>query len=682
MNVKNKAVITLNSIAIILSTLAFYWQNLTIILNEALNNELATHILLIPPLFLYLIYRKRKVLRTAIAHKDDRNILASEIYGVLLCTLAILIYWHSAYTFNPLEYQLLSLPIFIAGTILILFNTETLKQLIFPLAFLAFLIPPPTEIAYKAGTYLAAISTEASYTILKTMRVPVTLSNRYWSPIITLQAPSGPIPFAIDIACSGIYSLIGFTVFAIFTAYIFRGATWKKLAILILGFPLIYALNILRITTIVLIGYWKGTDIALNLFHLLGGWTLIFLGTLALLLIAEKVFKIKTSNARKDGESCPQCRKYSNFCLFCGRLLKPKDIKLNKRNLAKIFLLTLMIIQLTLIQVPVFALTEGPATILNRTPTGNQATAQILPEIDGYNLSFLYRDTKFENISKQDASLIYKYTPQNGSKPTFWVGLEVGPTKGLLHPWEVCLVTWPRTHGEQPSVKTVDLRDVRLLENPPVVGRFFAFHPLNSNRTTVILYWYENSVFQTKSGFQNKYVKISLLTYIEKPDRYVKAEETLLPIGISIVKHWQTLKTWSWVTLAIAQNGSTLIILNTILLSTVALYQTMTRKKEEKAKLKLIEKIREKEDRFILKAVQKASEEGEATGEGIASNYKKLTGRTIEAEKLIEKLKEAEKAGLIERKIKNKNDKPVLTWKTVFPSKKITPKIEHSNKRS
>jgi exosortase/archaeosortase family protein len=48
----------------------------------------------------------------------------------------------------------------------------------------------------------------------------------------------------VDIACSGIYSLIGFVVFSAFIAYIIRESPKKKLATLLMGIPLIVALNI------------------------------------------------------------------------------------------------------------------------------------------------------------------------------------------------------------------------------------------------------------------------------------------------------------------------------------------------------------------------------------------------------------------------------------------------------
>jgi hypothetical protein len=67
------------------------------------------------------------------------------------------------------------------------------------------------------------------------------------------------------------------------------------------------------------------------------------------------------------------------------------------------------VILLITIQIPVFALTEGPAQIIIQTPAGEQGNTQLLPQIQGYTLVFAYRDNNFEEIARQDASLIYAY---------------------------------------------------------------------------------------------------------------------------------------------------------------------------------------------------------------------------------------------------------------------------------
>ena len=51
----------------------------------------------------------------------------------------------------------------------------------------------------------------------------------------------------------------------------------------------------------------------------------------------------------------------------------------------------------------------------------------------------------------------------------------------------------------------------------------------------------------------------------------------------------------------------------------------------------------------------------------IASQYQKIVGKQIEPNTLYQKLLKAEELGLMERKIVNRDDEPILTWRTKLP---------------
>ncbi len=119
---------------------------------------------------------------------------------------------------------MLTLPFLAAGLTLILFNLQTLKQLIFPIAFLIFLTPPPDQIFYSVGSALANLCASASNALANIFGLHAALSNASGSLVITLTRPDHTtLPFGVDVACSGVYSLIGFLIFALFIAYIMRG---------------------------------------------------------------------------------------------------------------------------------------------------------------------------------------------------------------------------------------------------------------------------------------------------------------------------------------------------------------------------------------------------------------------------------------------------------------------------
>jgi len=669
---RSNLILCLKTAVIFGTAFVIFHQNLAIIANEALRSDSMSYMLAIPFLFGYLIYRKRKMIRALIPHEPSLSHTKAfpykEILGSLLFLLAFLIYSYGSYTFTPLEFHMFALPIFITACTLIMFNTQALRQLAFPIAFLFFLTPP-LQIVYTAGTAISTFSSEAAYNVLKTLGLPVSLTTQYGTPVIVLQKIGRPsLTFAVDIACSGIYSIIGFFIFATFVAYIARTDPWKKGTIFLIGFPLIYALNILRITFIVLIGNYAGMELAMQAFHLLGGWFLIFLGTLLLLIISEKTFKIQFFTTRSKPASCNYCnRNHKNkqhFCPACGKLLNPPNIKLSKRDLSKIAVLITSAILIVNLQLPVFALTEGPAKVTIQSLGNEQTTTQILPEIPGYTTNFVYRDKQFEKISGQDASLIYAYFPTNKSETTIWIAIEIAKTISSLHPWEFCLITWQMARGYQPEVMQLSLRDVQLLQDPPMTARYFAFQNIKTNITQVILYWYENAFFNTNSNPEQKHAKISLIVFTNNPENITSKEDQLLPFGEAIANYWQPIKTWSQITLTISRNGTTLITITTTLLATILAYQAIKNQRGKKTNLKVYNKLALKEEKFLLQAVYQGAKKHKPTGNTIASYYQKLAGKPIELELLFKKLNYAEEAGLIKRAITSREDEPILTWKT------------------
>jgi len=668
--IKGNLVIILKTTTILAAVLIIFYQDLAIILNDALHVESMSHILAVPFLIAYVIYRKREMLRAVIPLENQDQPRKTKhlptIIGIILSATSLMLYWHGSYTFTPLEYHMLALPIFATGLILILFNTQTLRQLAFPLALLIFLIPPPSEILYTLGSTMSVISSKASHTIINSLGVPSTLISEYGNPAIQITRLGGAtITFAVDIACSGIYSMIGFLIFAAFIAYIIRDKPLKKLLLFLIGFSLTYILNIARITAILMIGYHLGEETALQLFHLLGGWILIFIGTLSLLIFAEKILHMQVFVKRTL--PCMECNSNGqanhNFCLECGTILNPASITLRRKDIIKISAIVISAILLVAIQVPVFALTQAPAILLTDTRRGQQVPTEILPEISGYNLAFEYRDIDFEVLVKQDMALIYSYTPTNPLQHPVWVTIEISPRLSNLHRWETCLITWPPTVGYQPDVTQIDLREVQLVNNPPVIGRFFAFEYKTTNLTQVVLYWFEYAAFAVNSTFQYKHVKFSLIAYPKSLEDLPLLEKQLATIGTAVALYWQPAKTWSQLTFLISQEGARLAAMGSGSLVAVMVLYTLESRKRRKENARAFLKLSEP-SRQIVNSVKEAEKTATPTLAAIATVYQNRTGKPIEKEKLLNELSIGERTGMIKSCISNIQDKPIQVWKT------------------
>jgi exosortase len=653
------------------AVIGFYLQDLTLVFKNALSDEATYHILAIPFLFGYLLYRKRAMVNASLKQESKTFSSSFSKYfvlsiGILLCVTAILAYWSGSYTFTPLEYHMITLPVMVAGLSLILFNGQTLRHLAFPIAFLFFLTPPPTEILYSVGTTLSDLSAHASNTLANVFGMASSISAQYGSPIITLTRPDQSfMTFSVDVACSGVYSLIGFLIFAVFIAYITRGKLHSKLAILLLGIPLIVTLNIIRITSIMTIGYNYGDTLALQVFHAMGASVLMFIGTFILLVTTEKFVK-----KPKPIKPCPTCNLTTTeeFCINCGKLYRSTKTKLTRSDITKIASIAIIIGILLTIQVPVFALTEGPAQIMVQTPSGMQPNIQSLPlpQIQGYNLSYVYRDTSFEQLSGEDASLIYAYGSSNTTKPTVWVAIELASTLGPLHRWETCLINYPLSQGLQPKVSQLDLTDIQTQANPPIVGRYFAFQYHTTNQTQVVLYWYETATFSINGTSEQKQVKISLVTYPKSTSQVPQDKRLLLPIAKEINDYWQPIKTWTTIALTISQNGLALSATTTALLMTLIIYRLILAQQEKASLLTLYNKLPAK-NQLLIKAVQNAKKQKNPTIHGIADELNKLTNTPTDLVQLQADLQDAEKVGLIDRALVNREDKPAYAWRNLIP---------------
>jgi exosortase len=665
---------------LIAAVIALYFQDLQIVFADALANESTSYILIIPFLFAYLIYRKRRMLRTAMSVQQENYSENTRYFGVLggilLCATAILFYWYGSYTFTPLEYHMLTLPVFAGGLTFVLFNPRTFRQACFPIAFLILLVPPPSEIIYNLGSTLSVISSQASNRIVNLLGVHTTVSSISGTPAIYVTQANGNVlpPITVDIACSGIYSLLGFMVFTAFVAFIARDKLWKKATIFFLGFPLIYLFNIIRITSILLIGYQWGEQLALNVFHMLSGWVLIFTGTLILLAMSEKIFRTQIFTKKQPRGNCQNCNPIPSdpneeFCPTCGRLIKYPQARPRKTDAAKIAVISLVIIFLMSIQVPVFAVTQGPAQVLIQTATGQQGNSQIFPQIPNYTLQYLYRDTTFENLSGQDLSLIYSYTPQNPEKTTIFVAFEMAQIQWHLHPWEYCLVTFPQIENYPSSVEQLDLRDTQIIQNPSIIARYFAFKNKSDNQTQVVLYWYEDSIFETNGTSQEKYVEISLIAYPNTPQDVASMEDELLPFATALVNYWQPIKMWTAIAIALSRNSITLAEITITLLAAIIIFYTFETVRKRRANARAYQKL-SSQNKQIINAVAETEKTKKPTLQAIAGTYESKTGLKIDEKDLLQKLSETEKTGIIESTTANVQDEPTRTWKTKITTTK------------
>jgi len=660
------------AIALILVAIAIvYGNDLAILANEALQNEAFSHVLLLPFFAGFLFYLKRDAVKASLALDKIRRRTGTrylnELLGVVLCLIAFLIYWYGSYTFYPLEYHVLSLPIFIMGIVLIFLNIKALKVLFFPILFLVFLVPPPSQILYTLGGFLANFNTQIAYSVMRFFGLPVTLSYSYGPPALMLVNTAGtPLSFSVDIPCSGVYSLIAFTMFAAFLAFLALTSFAKKIVLFVVGFLVFGFLNIIRLISIVSVGYWFGEEMALLMFHAVAGLLLIFIGMLIILAFSEKILKIRMLTKLPMQQPCPACAPSSKisdfFCSKCGRFVDKLKLTNSKTLFLKLFLLILgcSIVVLT-IHAPTFATAEGPLALFSNN--SEQNAANVFPEIPGYRLSYLYRDTDYEKIARQDISVVYVYFPLNRSSSTVYVDVGVANTISNLHSWEVCFITWQTAQGQYPLVTVFDDREVQLLQDTPLTARYLVFDS-PKGYTQVTLYWYEKATFKTELTVEQKYVRISLIIMTANQTAYPQFEDELLPIGQAIAAEWEPMKTQALISLGVPAQQALLAVSVAFLAVTVTT-QYFSEKRRASNNLKLFNNFASPEEKLVLQSVHESVAEKKhvQTSDILENVRKKEGGRSMNFEKVLNTLNVLDEYGLVRRAVVSVENVPLLVWK-------------------
>lgn len=667
----------ISALPLLLAVFIVYRNDFGILLNEALSNEAYTHILLTPILAGFLVYTRIGMVKAQAALRGRGEKYGVRVFddliGATLCLISFLIYWYGSRTFYPLEYHILSLPVLVAGITLIILGLKALRILLFPILFLVFLTPPPMEILYSIAGVLAEVETHAAYMVLNGLKVPVELSTAYGPPTIYLirSVTGEPAGFTVDLPCSGVYTLIGLLMFSSFLALITKGSIPRRLSIFAVSLPILEALNIIRITTIVSIAYYMGSEVAQNIFHVLAGPILVFLGSLLALTISERAFKIQVYSKPKE-RSCRECeenkRNNEAFCRNCGRFLNLNVAGTSKLTLSKavILLIACSLITMT-INAPTLAIAQDSIRFETDTSGGN--STQIFPETPEYKVRFLYRDERYERIAGQDAALVYAYLPKNSTKPLIFATINVAGSLSKLHSWEVCLITWQTAHGRYPLVEVLESTDIQLSEDLPIVARYLAFKTPR-NYTQITLYWFQKANFETGLTVQQKYVRINLIILTFRRTSTNMFKDELLDLGRAIAYHWKTITTQSMISLGIPTIQVLLaacVSLAILLKATQYIYESRMRTRN----MRVFRSFASKGDRILLETIQKISEEkGRVELIELKERLRK-EGRFMNDGELKNGLERLEKYGFIRRDVVSMDDTPRLVWRTYLSQQNI-----------
>jgi exosortase len=199
-------------------------------------------------------------------------------WGVLLLGGAGLLLLASAYLSFDFLAAVALLPC-LAGFAVLLGGRNALRWAWPAVAFLAFMIPLPYQVAHAMSGPLQNVTTKCSGLTLQTLGLPALVEGN----TILLDGS------AINVveACSGLSMLMVFCALATATAIVVRRPPLDRVIIVLSAVPIAIVANVVRVSATGVAQYTVGVEFAQHLFHDWAGWLMIVLAVGMLLLVIK-----------------------------------------------------------------------------------------------------------------------------------------------------------------------------------------------------------------------------------------------------------------------------------------------------------------------------------------------------------------------------------------------------------
>jgi exosortase A len=227
-----------------------------------------SHGFFIIPLSLFILWKKKNIL-ARITPSPSAWGLAIIITSLLLYILADLAEISTVASFSMLP--------LLAGVIIYFYGFKILKENIFSLFLLLFMIPVPAQIYSSLTIPLQLIVSKASALMVSAVGVPIYLEGN----VILMP---GRVLEVVQ-ACSGLRSLISLLALSLILGYFTLKSNWLRSVLFVSGIPVAIVVNIVRVFFMVLAFYYFNLDLTKGSIHTIYGMAIFFLAIIIILII-------------------------------------------------------------------------------------------------------------------------------------------------------------------------------------------------------------------------------------------------------------------------------------------------------------------------------------------------------------------------------------------------------------
>ena len=196
--------------------------------------------------------------------------------------------------------DLLALPLFVAGSMALLFGVRSLWRARLGIIFLFLAWPLPyTMLVMRQLQHFTDATLAGVKAVLGVWPIARPLSGSGGS-LFLVQHGAESFQVSVASACSGVNGLVGYALVGIAFVAIVKGPIWRKLAWLGVGLLLIWLLNVARIILIFAVGKEWGESVALDALHPYLGLVTFSLGVLVMLALLGR-FGLRLNISRPTG---------------------------------------------------------------------------------------------------------------------------------------------------------------------------------------------------------------------------------------------------------------------------------------------------------------------------------------------------------------------------------------------
>lgn len=252
---------------------AGYYPVFQLLVKKWLTLKEYSHAFLTLPILLYMVWDKRSVLVSEQVRYSSLG-LVLVVFATLFYFFAILTQVHTIIA--------LSMVLTLAGVLIYMAGIRAAWELFTPLFLLLLLIPVPEQLYVNLTFPLQLKVSQVSEMIVGMFGIPVLREGN----VMNIPGKS----FEVVEACSGLRSIITLGTLSVIIGYFMLKTKVSKLALLVASLPVAILVNIIRVTSMILLFHVFRLDLTEGTLHTMTG-LMVFAMALVILLFFHKALE-------------------------------------------------------------------------------------------------------------------------------------------------------------------------------------------------------------------------------------------------------------------------------------------------------------------------------------------------------------------------------------------------------